>query len=108
MVCVILVLMLRKVYGMSEATGVTHANTDREWRLGSVGKALPGVETRIAEDGEIHIRCGWVFEGYYKDAAKTDEALVDGWYASQRIRGICFLDLRNNLEAATEIVLCPF
>jgi len=49
-------LQIYEVYGMSEATGITHCNTDREWRLGSVGKALPGVETMIAADGEILVR----------------------------------------------------
>jgi long-chain acyl-CoA synthetase len=65
---------------MSEASAVTHANTEREFRLGSVGKGLPGVKTKIADDGEILVSCQWVFTGYYNDEQATKEALHDGWY----------------------------
>jgi long-chain acyl-CoA synthetase len=51
-------------------------------RFGTVGRAVPGVEVRIAGDGEILVRGPNVFLGYYKDAAATSETLVDGWLHS--------------------------
>src|SRR5260370_295432 len=46
---------------------------------GSIGKLLPGVEVRIAEDGELLVKSPCLFSGYYKDAAATAEVLRDGW-----------------------------
>ena len=51
-------------------------------KFGSVGPALPGVEVKIAEDGEILVRGRNVFLGYYKDPEATDDTLVDGWLHS--------------------------
>jgi long-chain acyl-CoA synthetase len=66
-------------YGMSENTGPL---TWEPWQVrpGTVGRALPGVEIKLAEDGEIIARGGLVFPGYLDDPAKTAEALdADGW-----------------------------
>jgi long-chain acyl-CoA synthetase len=69
-----------EVYGMTEATVVTHANRPGQTRLGSVGRALDFVEDKIAEDGEVLIRGKTVFQGYYKDPEATAEAIdKDGW-----------------------------
>jgi len=68
-----------EVYGQTEATVVTHANRPGSVRLGSVGQALPYVEHRIAEDGEILIRGGAVFQGYYKNPEATVETIQNGW-----------------------------
>jgi len=68
-----------EVYGMTESTVVTHANARGAVRLGSVGRPLSVVEDRIAEDGEILIRSGLVFQGYYKNPDATAETIVDGW-----------------------------
>src|SRR5260370_41005841 len=46
---------------------------------GSIGKLLPGVEVRIAEDGELLVKSPCLFSGYYKDATATAEGLRDGW-----------------------------
>jgi long-chain acyl-CoA synthetase len=73
---------IREVYGQSEDTGPTSFNKPGRTRIGSVGPALPGVEVKIAEDGEICVRGPNVFAGYYKDAAASAEALVDGWLHS--------------------------
>jgi len=44
-----------------------------------VGEAAPGVEVKIADDGEILIKGDLVFMGYYKNQEKTDETIIDGW-----------------------------
>jgi long-chain acyl-CoA synthetase len=66
-------------YGLSEAGGVATLNTPTASQVGSVGRAVPGCEIRIAEDGEVLIRGAYVFAGYWNDAEATAEALVDGW-----------------------------
>jgi len=69
-----------EVYGMSETTAATTISTPTEFRVGRAGRVLPGVEMRIAEDGEICVRGPHVFKGYYKDAHATREMLdADGW-----------------------------
>ena len=72
-----------EVYGMTEATVITHANAPGAVRLGSVGRALPFIEDKIAEDGEILLRGKTVFKGYYKDPEATAAILdADGWLHS--------------------------
>jgi long-chain acyl-CoA synthetase len=74
---------LREGYGMTEGTGVTCANQGDRVRIGTVGQALPGVEVKIAEDGEICFRGGNVFKGYFKNPQATAEVLeADGWMHS--------------------------
>jgi long-chain acyl-CoA synthetase len=68
-----------EVYGMTESTVITHANTPGATRLGSVGRPLGIVEDRIAADGEILIKSDLVFQGYYKNPEATAETIVDGW-----------------------------
>ncbi|UQA56737.1 AMP-dependent synthetase/ligase [Polyangium aurulentum] len=73
-------LPIYEVYGMTEATVVSHYNRPGAVRLGSVGRPLPCFEDRIAEDGEILLRGKPVFKGYYKDPEATREVLDDeGW-----------------------------
>ena len=66
-------------YGMTETSTVATANTRTAFRFGSVGKPLPGVEAKVAEDGEILLRGPNIFQGYYKNEEATRETLVDGW-----------------------------
>ena len=69
-----------EAYGMTESTVVTHANAHGAVRLGSVGRALPFAEDRIAEDGEILIRGDAVFQGYYKNDEATAQTVdSEGW-----------------------------
>jgi long-chain acyl-CoA synthetase len=75
-------LIVHEVYGQSEDCGPTTFNLPGITKFGSVGPALPGVEVRIAEDGEICVRGPNVFLGYHKDEAATNDALVDGWLLS--------------------------
>jgi long-chain acyl-CoA synthetase len=74
---------LFEVWGMSELTGPATAVPPRDHRAPSVGVPLPGVEARLGEDGELLIRGGNVMVGYYRDPAKTAEAVdKDGWVHS--------------------------
>jgi long-chain acyl-CoA synthetase len=75
-------LTVQEVYGQSEGSGPTTLNLRGRTRFGSVGPALPGVEVKIAEDGEILVKGKNVFLGYFKDKEATDECLKDGWLHS--------------------------
>jgi long-chain acyl-CoA synthetase len=66
-------------YGMTETSTVASANTPDEFRFGSVGRPLPGVEAKVADDGELLLRGANIFQGYYKNAEATSDTLVDGW-----------------------------
>src|SRR5688572_3911832 len=66
-------------YGMTETSTVATGQTPDEFRFGSIGKPLPGVEIKIAEDGEILLRGDNIFQGYYKNEDASSEALEDGW-----------------------------
>jgi long-chain acyl-CoA synthetase len=66
-------------YGMTETATVATVNTPDEFRLGSVGKPIPRVEAKVAEDGELLLRGPNIFKGYYKNEEATGDTLVDGW-----------------------------
>jgi long-chain acyl-CoA synthetase len=75
-------LPIHEIYGQSEDTGPTSYNIIGRRRIGTVGPPLPGVEVKIAEDGEILVRGPNVFLGYYKEPEATADALRDGWLCS--------------------------
>ena len=71
---------VREGYGQTENTAVCTYTPADDVRIGTVGRALPGVELRIASDGEILTRSAGVFLGYLKDAEASAQAVdADGW-----------------------------
>ncbi len=66
-------------YGMTETATAATGSTVAEHRFGTVGKALPGVELKIAEDGEILIKGPNIFQGYHNRAESTFGAIENGW-----------------------------
>ncbi len=75
----ILGLNVAQVYGQTEVTGVSHYQPGDDTHIGSVGMPLPGIECRLARDGEILLRGDTLFAGYYKDEAATRGTVTDGW-----------------------------
>jgi long-chain acyl-CoA synthetase len=73
-------ILILEGYGLSECTTAVSVNLPSSYRFGTVGKALPGIELREADDGEILVRANTVFAGYYNDEAATRAVLDDdGW-----------------------------
>jgi long-chain acyl-CoA synthetase len=70
---------LRQLYGQTETSAFNAMQDVDEVRLHTVGRPLPGVEVRIHDDGEILIRSGSVFAGYYRNEESTRNTLRDGW-----------------------------
>jgi long-subunit acyl-CoA synthetase (AMP-forming) len=66
-------------YGMTETASVASVNTPEASRFGSVGRPVPGVQVRIADDDGILIKGPNIFNGYYRDADARRETVVDGW-----------------------------
>ncbi|MFD7709419.1 AMP-dependent synthetase/ligase [Streptomyces sp. NPDC059786] len=69
-------------YGLTESTAAATANPPERTRFGTVGQAIPGTTVHIADDGEIWLNGGNVFQGYLNDPKSTDAALHDGWLAT--------------------------
>lgn len=69
-----------EVYGMTEATAVSTGNSEDEYRFGTVGKPIDGVELRLAEDGEILLKGPTVFHGYHNLPEVTAQTIdADDW-----------------------------
>ncbi len=76
-------ILILEGYGLTECTTAATVNRPTSYRFGTVGPALPGVQLRIADDGEVLIETETIFAGYYKDEEATREILPgDGWLRS--------------------------
>ena len=73
---------LREIYGQTEDCGPTTIHMGDDIVIGTVGKPIPGIEVKIAEDGEIMVWGPNVFQGYFKNTELTAETLDNGWLHS--------------------------
>jgi long-chain acyl-CoA synthetase len=72
-------IRIHEGYGLTETSPVIAVNTPLNHRIGTVGKILPNLEVRIAEDGEILVRGPSIFKGYWNRPEETRNAFVDGY-----------------------------
>ncbi len=69
-----------QVYGLTETTAICTMDDPRKFEPGRVGPAIPGVEMKTANDGEILVRGPNIFPGYWQRPAETAKALAGGWF----------------------------
>jgi long-chain acyl-CoA synthetase len=67
-------------YGLTETSAAVTVNQIGALKIGTVGKLVPGNSMRIADDGELLVRGGVVFSGYWRNEQATAEAFTDGWF----------------------------
>jgi long-chain acyl-CoA synthetase len=70
---------LIEVYGLTETTGMITGQHLDQVRIGNVGTPILGVDHRLSEQGELQVRGGMVFAGYYKNPEATAASIIDGW-----------------------------
>ena len=73
-------LTIYEGYGLTETSAAITVNRVDDFKVGTVGKLLPGNSMRIAEDGELLVRGGVVFAGYWQNERATAESFRDGWF----------------------------
>nr|WP_279401680.1 AMP-binding protein [Piscibacillus salipiscarius] len=73
-------LPLLEGYGLTETTPVISTNPMIRAKAGTVGKVLPNIDVKVAEDGEVLVKGPSVMKGYYNDDEATSQAFVDGWF----------------------------
>ncbi|WP_062079297.1 AMP-dependent synthetase/ligase [Demequina globuliformis] len=67
-------------YGLTETNAASHVNLPSKSKIGTVGPVLPGLEVKIADDGEILMRGEQLFQGYHRNADATAQAMEGGWF----------------------------
>ncbi len=72
-------LLIIEGYGLTESSPVIAVNRLNDYKFGTVGKPIPGVEVKIAQDGEILASGPNIMKGYFKKKKETEEVLKDGW-----------------------------
>jgi long-chain acyl-CoA synthetase len=76
-------LIVLEGYGLTETSAAVTANRPELTKIGTVGRPLPGTTIRVADDGEVLVRGGQVFRGYWNNPEATDEVLTsDGWLST--------------------------
>jgi long-chain acyl-CoA synthetase len=73
-------LLILEGYGLTETSPAISFNREQALKIGTVGRPLPGVTVRIADDGEVLARGDIVFKEYFNNPQATAEALADGWF----------------------------
>jgi long-chain acyl-CoA synthetase len=81
-------IRIHEGYGLTETSPVIALNTPENHRIGTVGKTMPNLEVRIAEDGEILVKGPSVFAGYWNRPQETQRALDHGWFQTGDIGNI--------------------
>ncbi|MDX2382050.1 MAG: AMP-dependent synthetase/ligase [Acidimicrobiia bacterium] len=70
-------------YGLTETTAAATLNTPDGFKIGTVGRPIPGAGVKIAQDGEILLKGGMIFDGYWRNEEATADVMVgDGWFAT--------------------------
>lgn len=108
-------LAILEGWGMTETFSIGTSNLPDERRLGTVGRALPGVEVRIADDGELLIRGESLFAGYFRDDASTVSAFdIDGYFRTGDLASLdehgCYVvhgRLADQIRTATGTEVSP-
>jgi long-chain acyl-CoA synthetase len=76
-------LVVLEGYGLTETSGAVTANRPELTKIGTVGRPLPGTTIRVADDGEVLVRGGQVFHGYWNNREATEEVLTpNGWLST--------------------------
>jgi long-chain acyl-CoA synthetase len=81
-------IRIHEGYGLTETSPVIAVNTPVNHRIGTVGKILPNLEVRIADDGEILVRGPSVFKGYWNRPDETQNAFLDEWFKTGDIGNV--------------------
>lgn len=81
-------IRIHEGYGLTETSPVIAVNTPKAHKLGTVGKPLPNIQVRIANDGEVLVKGPSVFQGYWNKEEETRKVFEDGWFKTGDIGNI--------------------